>query len=171
MGGYLVSDGGFDPDGMITRSREEENLFGIIVDPITGQYVSYPAVPKSNYFRKMEDDFSKKVEQPGNFPGNLLGKQEESPKKQKPLSEKRPNQSEQKSLPQSADRNIPQNWTLGGKNRENVSYKWVARGDSYPVRELLKKAGMRWDPQHREWHSHKKPDIEIEGIYMMKKKA
>ena len=81
MGGYLVSDGGFDPDGMITRSREEENLFGIIVDPITGQYVSYPAVPKSNYFRKMEDDFSKKVEQPGNFPG----KQVNSPEKQEPL--------------------------------------------------------------------------------------
>ncbi|AKB24020.1 hypothetical protein MSMTP_0551 [Methanosarcina sp. MTP4] len=123
-----MSDGGFDPDEMIARTREEENLFGIAVDTITKQYVSYAAVPKSNKVEEVGDDFSKK-------PGQ------------------------------------PQNWTLAGENRENVAYKWVARGSTYPVKELLKKAGMRWDPKHREWHSHKKPGIEIEGIYMMKTKA
>ncbi|WP_440956660.1 hypothetical protein ACSAZK_07080 [Methanosarcina sp. Mfa9] len=123
-----MSDGGFDPDEMIARTREEENLFGIAVDTITKQYVSYPAVQKSNKVEEVGDDFSKK-------PGQ------------------------------------PQNWTLAGENRENVAYKWVARGSTYPVKELLKKAGMRWDPKHREWHSHKKPGIEIEGIYMMKTKA
>lgn len=155
-----MSDGGFDPDEMITRSREEENLFGTVVDPITKQYVSYPAVPGSNDVGKIEDDFSRKPGQPKNVPG-----------KQEPLSENRPEADEQKSLPQSEEGNSPQNWTLAGKNRESVAYKWVARGNTYPVRELLKEARMRWDPKHREWYSHKKPDIEIEGIYMMKTKA
>jgi hypothetical protein len=50
-------------------------------------------------------------------------------------------------------------------------YKWIAKGDTYPVKELLKKAGMLWDRQHREWYSYKKPDVRIEDIYIMRKKA
>ena len=176
MGGKLVSDGRFDPDEMITRAREEENLFGIVVDTTTGQYISYPAVPKSNDVGKIGDDFSKKPGNSGNLPKNLPGIQENSPVKQEPLSEKSPKPDEQKpdeqkSVPQSANEDIPQKWALAGKNREKVAYKWVARGDTFPVKELLKKAGMRWDPQYREWYSHEKLEIEIEGIYIMKKKA
>ncbi len=160
MGGNLVSDGGFDPDEMIRSRRGEENIFGI-VDPIIKQYVSYPPVPISKDSGKMGNDFSNGIEpaktSKSREPGPLNGKQS------KPIDQQAPHQSE--------EGDIPQNRTLAGKSRENVSYKWVARGSTYPVRELLKKARMRWDPQHREWYSHKEPDIEIEGIYMMKKKA
>ncbi|KKG08093.1 MULTISPECIES: hypothetical protein [unclassified Methanosarcina] len=57
------------------------------------------------------------------------------------------------------------------KETVKEDYKWIAKGDTYPVKELLKKAGMLWDRQHREWYSNKKLDVRIEGIYIMRKKA
>jgi|GEM_PF-5197021 len=163
MGGNLVSERGFDPEEMITRSREEEIISGYnrtIEDPLTKQYISYQPVPKSRDGGKMGNDSSRGAEQAktseSRKPGHLDGKQS------KPVGQEMPSQSE--------EGNVPQDWTLVGKPREKASYRWVARGSTYPVKELLKKAGMRWDPQHKEWHSHEKPDVEIEGIYMMKKK-
>jgi hypothetical protein len=47
-----MSDGGFDPDELIRRKNSEENLFGVIRDPKTRQYVSYPSVPKSEDVKK-----------------------------------------------------------------------------------------------------------------------
>lgn len=164
-----MSDGGFDPDEMIMSRRSEENLFGVVVDPITKQYVSYPSVPKSKDIGKTRIDLRN-----GTGPAKASEFRESwssGEKQSKPSGQEAHHHPEEGKNKQSEEENIPQNWTLAGKNRENVSYKWVARGETYPVKELLKKAGMRWDPQHREWYGNKKPDIEIEGIYMMKKRA
>lgn len=119
-----MSDGGFEIDAHIKSRRSEENLFGVIVDPITKQHVSFPSVPKSEYVNK-------------------IGEQETHKNRQEsPIQE-----------------------------TAKEDYKWIAKGDTYPVKELLKKAGMIWDRQHREWYSNKKPDARIEGIYIIRKKA
>ncbi|MCQ1534344.1 hypothetical protein FTO70_01245 [Methanosarcina sp. KYL-1] len=120
-----MSDGGFDVDDHIRTRRSEENLSGVIADPITKQHVSFPSVPKS-------EDVSKTSEQ-------------ETHKNRKTAP------------------------TIQETAKED--YKWIAKGDTYPVKDLLKKAGMRWDRKHREWYSYKKPDARIEGIYIMRKKA
>ncbi|AKB76004.1 hypothetical protein MSLAZ_2743 [Methanosarcina lacustris Z-7289] len=118
-------DGGFEIDAQIRSRRSEENLFGVIVDPITKQHVSFPSVPKSEDVGKISEQETHK---------NQLA----TPTIQETAKE---------------------------------DYKWIAKGDTYPVKELLKKAGMLWDRQHREWYSNKKPDAKIEGIYIMRKKA
>lgn len=120
-----MADGGFDADAHVRNRRSEENLFGVIVDPINKQHVSFPSVPKS-------EDVSK-------------------------ISE------------QETHKNRQETPTIQETARED--YKWIAKGDTYPVKELLKKAEMLWDRQHREWYSYKKPDVRIEGIYIVRKKA
>ena len=120
-----MSEGSFDVDAHIRSRRSEENLIGVIVDPVTKQHVSFPSVPKS-------EDVSK-------------------------ISE------------QETHKNRQAEPTIQETVKED--YKWIAKGDTYPVKELLKKAGMIWDRQHREWYSYKKPDVRIEDIYIMRKKA
>ncbi len=101
-----MSDSVFEVDAHIRSRRPEENLFGLIGDPISEQ----------------ETQKNRQVEP-----------------------------------------------TIQETAKED--YKWIAKGDTYPVKELLKKAGMLWDRQHREWYSNKKPDVRIEGIYIMRKKV
>jgi hypothetical protein len=120
-----LSEGSFEVDAHIKSRRSEENLVGVIVDPITKQHVSFPSVPKSEDVGKISEQETHK-------------NQQATPTIQETAKE---------------------------------DYKWIAKGDTYPVKELLKKAGMLWDRQHREWYSNKKPDARIEGIYIMRKKA
>jgi len=120
-----LSDSGLEVDAHIRSRRPEENLFGLIGDPITKPHVSLPSVPKSEDVGKISEQETHK-------------NQQATPTIQETAKE---------------------------------DYKWIAKGDTYPVKELLKKAGMLWDRQHREWYSNKKPDVRIEGIYIMRKKA
>jgi len=119
-----LSDSGFEVDAHIRSRRPEENLVGVIVDPINKQHVSFPSVPKSEYVGKISEQETYKNRQ------------------ESPIQE-----------------------------TAKEDYKWIAKGDTYPVKELLKKAGMIWDRQHGEWYSNKKPDARIEGIYIIRKKA
>lgn len=47
-------------------------------------------------------------------------------------------------------------------------YRWVARGNTYPVKHRLKEIGMKWDASMKEWYIHKKPNCIIKGIIFEK---
>lgn len=48
------------------------------------------------------------------------------------------------------------------------SFRWIAKGNTYPVKEELKKAGMQWDASRKEWYSDTKPDCVLPGVYFKK---
>ena len=48
------------------------------------------------------------------------------------------------------------------------SFRWIAKGHTYPVKEELKSIGMRWDSSEKIWYTFQKPSSVVRGITFVK---